>query len=489
MRNGIHRVRQLLRAVGGVVLAPLHLVRATLAWVTSTFVAWVKRSRARVQAIGDEATPKKPTRYHGRSMFASIVRWFFGLLIIFALGFYTNVRFAEWQAAREQSAILQQLGHIAYVRKGDIWLCRADGSHHRLLVGGAKCMGVAWSPEGAQLAFVRSMDTGEESAVALYVADLKRGELIKCTDDIPGTSTWSDVAWSGYWLDWATIAFDYERIPKSPVYAPCLARVAMGEYRGEPVRILPRCYCPWLDATGTLYAIRDNTDPWTASIIAAGDGDARGETIVSDEAEKLDGGYGICAIALSPRADEVVFRLGRAGAGQLWTVEVDLGFAVGPPRKLCDLENIVAIGWHPWGTDLLLRQESTASYHAALPSTEGLLLMERATGVFRQLLTKPLKGYWHFSRQCWSHDGQWLLVTHARYDRREDEWPILDPMFLNVQTNERISLSLPLVDDPRLYLQPTATPIRGKPQWRFDSSGDVADGKGVSHREEPSKAN
>ena len=492
MRRVLGPVRQLLRRSGTALLRVVGAVLRSCVRGPWALASWVKRSRARVHTTANQATPNEPTRYHGRSMFASIVRWFFGLLIVFALGFYTNVRFAEWQAAREQSAVLQQLGHIAYVRKGDIWLCRADGSHHRLLVAAPQCRGLAWSPDGAQLAFVRSMGTGEESTVALYVADLEAGELLKCTDDIPGTATWSDIVCAGRWGTLTAIAFDYEQIHKSAVYAPCLARVSMGEYHVKRGRILPRCYCPGLDATGELYAIRNDTDPWRTSIIGGGDGyylDARDEIIASDQTEELDGGYGICTIVLSPRADEIVFRVGRTGAGQLWTVEVDLGFAVGAPKKLCDLENIVEIGWHPWGTHLLLRQESHASYHAALPSTEGLILLERATGLFRQLLTKPRDGYWHFSRQCWSEDGQWLLLTRAQYEQTEEGWTILEPMFLNVQTNERISLSLPLVDDPRLHLQPTATSIPGKAQWRFDSSGLLSEGKRVSDGEELSEGN
>ncbi|MCK4324237.1 MAG: hypothetical protein KAW89_06875, partial [Armatimonadetes bacterium] len=243
-----------------------------------------------------------------------------------------------------------------------------------------------------------------------------------------------------------------------------------------------------LDAAGELYAIRNDPDPtpiaaWTASIIATGDADATDQVIASTQMKELeDAGYAISTIALSPRAAEVVFSVRWNAEKELWTVEVDLGFALGAPRKLCDLQNIVEIGWHPFGTHLLLRQQTKGSYSAALPSTEGLLLMERATGLFRQLLTKPWEGYWHFSRQCWSEDGQWLLLTRAQYDQLEPEWTILESIFLNVQTNERISVSIPSVGDPRVYLQPTAAPIRGKPQWRFDPSGCILDGSGVSHR-------
>ena len=474
-------VRQLLGSSEAAILAAVRVVVATFVWSASALGSRIKRSRAPVTVAANQAGTRGAVPSRKPHALSSFGWWFLGVVTGVIITFWGGTWLVEWQAAREQSAILQQLGHIAYVRNGDIWLCRADGSRDWPLVAGAECRGLAWSPDGRQLAFVRSMDTGEESTVALYVADLEAGKLVKCIDDIPGTGTWSEVAWSGYWPDWTTIAFDYEEIHKSPVYAPCLARVPMGEYRGEPVEILPRCYCPWLDATGELYAIKHDPDAGTASIIPA---------IASTDMEELEeAGYAIRTIALSPRADEVVFSMRWNTGGELWTVEVDLGSAVGAPKKLCDLENIVEIGWHPFGTHLLLRQESHASYHAALPSTEGLLLMERATGVFRQLVSKPRQGYWHFSRQCWSEDGQWLLLTHARYDRTEDEWPIIDPMFLDVQANRRISLSIPLVDDPRLHLQPTGTSIPGKAQWRFDSSGHVLDGKGVSRREELSKGN
>jgi len=482
MKKNLQSLCQPLRAIWGVLLAPLRLVRATFVWVTSALVSWVKRSRGRVQASGNEASPNEPTHSHRPRLFLSIGRWLLALFVSFALGFFTNAWFAEWQAAREQSAILQQLGHIAYVRNGDIWLCRADGSHRRLLVGGAKSVGVAWGSNGTRLAFVCSIGTDERSTVALYVADLENGELIKYTDDIPGKAVYSELTWAEGGGNTIAVAFDYEPIRESSASPRCLAYVAKGGLYGEGVEILPRCYCPWLDAMGGLYAI--SHDPgvtpsagWTASIIGP-----VGDVIASTQMKELEeAGYAIRTMALSPRANEVVFSVRWNIGGELWTVQWDLGHKLARPKKLCDLQNIVEFGWHPSGTHLLLRQESEG-HEFALPSTEGLLLVERATGLFRQLLTKPREGYWHFSRQCWSHDGQWLLVTHADHDRKGDEWSIIEPLFLNVQTNERISLSLPLVDDPRLYLQPTATPIHGTAQWRFDPSGHIVDGPGMSHR-------
>jgi len=491
MANAPRNAVQLLCRSGSVLLGLLGAALSTLVRGASALRSRIKRSRVPTAVAANQAGTSGPVPAHRPHVLRSFAWWVLSVVVTgLLIALWSGTWLAERQAAREQRAILQQLGHIAYVRNGDIWLCRGDGSRAWPLVAGAECRGLAWSPDGRRLAFVRSVGMDEKSTVALYVADLESGELIKYSDDIPGVATSSDVVCAGRHGTLTAIAFDYEEIDKSPVYAPCLARVSMAEYCGKSVEILPHCHCPWLDATGKLYAMWEYIniiaapDPWTASMIADGDGDARREIIASDEIEELEGaGLGICTIALSPSADEVVFRAGLTGAGQLRTV----GSWGGTSKKLCDLGHIMAIGWNPSGTHLLLRQEVIANYHGALPSTEGLVLMERTTGLFRQLLTRPREGYWHFSRQCWSHDGQWLLVTHADYDRKEDEWPIVEPMFLNVQTNERISVSIPLVDDPRLYLQPTATPIRGKPQWRFDSSGDVSDGRGVSHREELSK--
>ncbi|MHB8995644.1 MAG: TolB-like translocation protein [Armatimonadota bacterium] len=339
-----------------------------------------------------------------------------GLLVSFALGFVTNIASDRYSKTSERSALLRPLGWLAYVRMGNVYIARADGSDERQLTRGGEAVGIAWSPEGGRLAIVVST-SAKEPRMGLWVADLRSATWEAWLRDVPGSAGYSRVVWA-FRAD--SIAFDMEAVQDTG--QSCVVRV-----RRIMEDNLPRytsgffndCESPTLDAYGDLLSIRilakDEGCVWQIVSAPSEDNYPSGKPIkygvVHDIREPVfadtDVGYAFETVRLSPNGDRIAFVSRWNVPGLLWIG----GSGSSPgPRMVPNMDRVVTEEWSPDGTRLLAWSEYCSSSYSGAPSADGVFIVDATTLECRPLVQNEPNATWFFHDQCWSCGGNWVLL-------------------------------------------------------------------------------
>ena len=426
-------------------------------------------------SLQQPAAAQRPTRQARPKCRAAA--WVWSVVGAFVVGFAANHTYTEWRKQATQRGELAALGYIAYVRDGDIRIRRADGARDRLLVSGANCRGLAWDHYGSELAFVRQYHAGATESVALYSVSLRSARLTKWTADLPGASEWSCIAWAARVI---SLAFDY-----TPAQDDLAARrgalVLVAPYgQGGEVREYAGCYGPRLSANGEVFACRDlpqetwDEGPTVALVrLDPGAGDGLDGAVDGSELLSTRGGavreYGhlISEVGLSPQGDELCFRVGWVGGGTLWVSDTAVP---ANPRLVSDMNDIQTAQWHPSGSSIVVHKSRGSTGSEAEESSEGLFLVDVDTGRARQLIAGVRgAGLW-LADQCWSYDGEWLLL-HDYAEANRDEAVDVPLCLLNV-TDRRLVVVKP-TEAEGACLQPTPLPPASRCHWVFEAGGTV----------------